>query len=193
MSSGRRRVAWIASLAGVVTLVAGGLWVYETRWVWPKRFAAVEDGRLYRSGDVWPGQLARLKETYGIRTILSLNNPEVLETQQERDAALALGIRWLNVPLTGDGASTRPDRERIKAILFDENGPMLVHCSAGVNRTGLAVGMYRLHRQGWSLDDVLREMRAFDFEDEPHHENLRQALAEEARIAAESRGAPSSP
>jgi len=89
------------------------------------------------------------------------------------------------VPLTGDGASTPADRARILALLRDANAPpTLVHCAAGVNRTGLAVGLYRLHVQHWPLEKVLAELKQFGFEDQPQHENLRSALATEAAAVA---------
>lgn len=169
-----------------VALVGGAFFAHHTWFSLPKRFAAVEEGRLYRSGTLKPGQLERLKQDYHVGTVLSLCNPDAPESTAERSEAERLGIRWLNVPLTGNGASTPEDRDRIReALLADADEPMLVHCSAGVNRTGLAVGMYRLYRQGWTLDQVMREMKQFDFEDEPHHENLRQALAAESAAAAQ--------
>lgn len=186
----RSRALLMGTLAA---LAAGavGVGVYREFFALPKRFAAVEEGRLYRSGRLEPGDLERLQREFGIRVVLSLNNPESPESIAERQEAESLGMRWLNVPLPGNGASTPADRERIRQILLDAHeGPLLVHCSAGVNRTGLAVGMYRLYRQGWTLEQVMKEMRRFDFEDEPHHENLRQALASEARCAATQRAGP---
>jgi len=67
-----------------------------------------------------------------------------------------------------------------------DSPPTLVHCAAGVNRTGLAVGMYRLHCQGWSLAQVMAELRANDFEDLPKHQNLRDALQAEAQLAEQA-------
>jgi len=178
----RRRV-WLIAVAAL-TFAFGFAWVQSI--VLPKRFAVVVDGRLYRSGTVTAAHLENLSNGYGVRTVLSLLNAEAPETIAERAAAEALGLRWINVPLPGNGASTREERERIKQVLFDDSlGGLLVHCAAGTNRTGLAVGMYRLHRGGWTVDQVLSEMRRFDFEDEPHHENLRQALVAEAVLANE--------
>ena len=146
----------------------------------PKRFGVVEPGRLYRCGEISPAQLEHLAAEYHLRTVLSLLAPDAPESVAERQAAERLGLRWVNVPLPGNGASTAEERTRIKAVLFDlDAGPTLVHCAAGTNRTGLAVGMYRLHRHGWTLEQVLAEMRDFGFEDLPKHENLRQALEAE--------------
>ncbi len=175
-------------LGAVILAAAVGIWRQVTYY--PKRFAPVVEGRLYRSGEVSPLQLGRIQQDFGIGRVVCLLNPEAPETQAERAAAERLGIEWLNIPLTGDGASNAADRARIAELLLDENAPpTLVHCSAGVNRTGLAVGLYRIHAQNWSYDQVLGELRRLDFDDLPKHENLRSAL----RAAAEERAAQSQP
>lgn len=183
----RKRCLWlIILLAGVVVLTSAAVVWQQRASRLPKRFAAVVQGQLYRSGSVTPAQLERLCRDYGIRHVICLLNDQAPQTQAERAAAERLDIQWCNVPLPGNGASTPADRRRIRDLLADRSaGATLVHCAAGVNRTGLAIGLYRLHQQGWTLEQVMRELRAFDFEDAPHHENLRQALAAEA-AAAES-------
>jgi protein tyrosine phosphatase (PTP) superfamily phosphohydrolase (DUF442 family) len=178
----RKRVIQL-SIAGAAVLVALGV---AAAWPdrLPKRYAVVEPGRLYRCGTVSPAQLERLQREAGIRRVISLLDPVHPDSVAERQAAERLGLNWENVPLRGNGASTPTDRDGLRGLLLDPNAPpTLVHCAAGVNRTGLAVGMYRLHAQHWTLEQVMAELRANGFEDEPQHENLRQALVEEARLA----------
>lgn len=185
----RSRLRFALLLAAGLLVLAGfgGCWWQRYGWL-PKRFHVVEPGAVYRCGTLTPAQLARLQQRYGIRTVLSLLNPAARESRLERAAAARLGVRWLNVPLPGDGASTPEQRDRIRAIMLDRSlRPILVHCAAGVNRTGLAIGIYRLHVDGWTLEQVLDEMRRIGFEDLPKHENLRQALADEARLARQRR------
>lgn len=178
-------------LAAVAFAAALGVWAQAGRW--PRRFDVVDPGRLYRSGTVSPGQLERLQREYGLRRVISLLNPDYPPSRAELATARRLGLDWHNVPLTGDGASTAADRERLRALLTADAGPTLVHCAAGVNRTGLAVGMYRLHRQGWPLERVMAELRATDFADLPKHANLRAALAAEAACAAAEASDPDDP
>lgn len=171
-------ILMVALLIGV----SGG--VYWQSTLYPKRLSAVVDGKLYRSGEVTPAQLARLRDELGIERVVCLLNPAEPVTQREREAAQELGIEWRNIGLTGDGASDAAERGRLLEVLTEPNAPpTLVHCAAGVNRTGLAVGLYRIHVQGWSYDDVLAEMKEFDFEDLPKHENLRSALRAAANPA----------
>jgi len=39
-----------------------------------------------------------------------------------------------------------------------ENGPFLIHCQHGADRTGLMTAMYRILEQGWSPEDALQEL-----------------------------------
>lgn len=191
MSSSSRR--WIWTTAALAVVIAGALFWFAQLDT-PKRFGIVVPGRLYRSGEISPRQLEHVAGEYHLKTVLSLLNPDVPESAAERRAAERLGLHWVNIPLPGNGASTPSQRAQIKAVLFDPQArPILVHCAAGTNRTGLAVGMYRLHEQGWTLDQVLAEMRAHGFEDLPRHENLRTALAAEERAAELSRAGTTQP
>ena len=179
-ASTTRRLRIAVVLAAVFALVAGGaLWWRAT--LWPRRFAPVVAGHLYRSGEVTPAQLDRLVRDYGIRRVVSLLDASAPVTVAERAAAARLGLEWHNIPLPGDGASTPAERRQILALLSDPNAPpTLVHCAAGTHRTGLAVGLYRLRCQHWPLEQVLAELKQFGFNNLPKHENLRQALVAEA-------------
>ena len=183
MASPGRSTDRVLKIAAVVLLAAyagvAGIWWHANRL--PRRFAAVVEGQLYRSGEVTPGQLRRLHGEYGIGRVISFLAADYPVTAAERRTAAQLGMQWENVPLPGNGASTSADRQRILALLAEPNAPpTLVHCAAGVNRTGLAVGLYRLQCQEWTAQQVLEELRSHGFEDGPQHENLRQALAAEA-------------
>lgn len=188
-----RRPALIFAIVAAVAVSVVAAWIYHDSRV-PRRFAAVEPGRLYRSGEITPRQLKHVTEQYHIQTVLSMLNPSDPRSQVEKAAAEELGLLWVCVPLTGDGASTPEQRRQIKEILLDDSlGPLLVHCAAGANRTGLAVGMYRIHHDGWNTSQVLDEMRRFGFEDEPHHANLREALETEFDEEHGQGGATSQP
>src|SRR5690606_23630027 len=117
----------------------------------------------------------------------SLLNPDVPESQEERAAARRLGLEWINIPLPGDGSSTLEERDRIRDVILDPTRrPMLVHCSAGTNRTGLTIGMYRIHVDHWNYDQVLEEMMQFSFDNLPKHEDLRAALRNEIALRDEN-------
>ena len=152
-----RRPWPILATAVLLTTAIGGYVWHDSRT--PKRFAAVVDGLLYRSGGVSPRQLEYVSRRYGIRTVISLLNPDAPESIAEREAAERLGLRWHNIPLRGNGSSTPADRDRIRQLLSAPPAePTLVHCAAGTNRTGLAIGMYRIRQDGWTVEQVIDEI-----------------------------------
>jgi protein tyrosine/serine phosphatase len=70
------------------------------------------------------------------------------------------------------GTSLRTERTKILTWRIDdkhvievmnmlrkaENGPFLIHCQHGADRTGLMTAMYRILEQGWTPDDALSEL-----------------------------------
>jgi tyrosine-protein phosphatase SIW14 len=186
----QQRIAFFVMAVALVTAGGGIAW-WRSAHI-PKRFAAVVPGRLYRAGELTPTQLEYLHRTYGVERVLSLLDPEAPESQAERAAAQRLGVTWENVPLRGNGESTAAQRARVLELLCTPDAPpTLVHCAAGANRTGLAIGLYRLHVQHWPLERVMAELRSFGFDDLPKHENMRAALRAAAAQVAAATTAPS--
>lgn len=50
----------------------------------------------------------------------------------------------------------------------EANGPVLMHCKHGSDRTGLMAAMYRIVVQGWSKEDALSEMTQGGFGESGH-------------------------
>ncbi|MGE3182010.1 MAG: tyrosine-protein phosphatase [Phycisphaerae bacterium] len=174
----QRRFRNLSIVAGATLLAATlGFVGYQHANRLPKRFAPVVEGQLYRSGEVHPAHLEALREEYGITRVISLLNPDVPLSQAERDACETLGIRYENIEMRGNGDSTPEARARLMQLLDEaDQGPTLVHCAAGTNRTGLAIGLYRIREQGWTYEQVLEEMKQFSFDDLDKHEGMRAAL-----------------
>jgi hypothetical protein len=45
------------------------------------------------------------------------------------------------------------------------NYPILIHCMAGLHRTGALTAVYRMEYDGWSVADAMRELRANGYGD----------------------------
>ena len=45
------------------------------------------------------------------------------------------------------------------------NYPILIHCMAGLHRTGALTAVYRMEYEGWSVADAVRELRANGYGD----------------------------
>jgi protein tyrosine phosphatase (PTP) superfamily phosphohydrolase (DUF442 family) len=151
-------------LAVLATAIGAGAGVWlavesrHNRLVWD-HWDVVKRGYLYRSGQLNPKQLDDAINRYGLRTVVSLQLPgEGVEA--EREIARKNGIDFLNLPMPGDGFGQEWQfREFLKAVDDPHRRPVLVHCARGTCRTGAAVAIYRFERDGWTVDDVAREMR----------------------------------
>lgn len=155
----RRAILWTVLVAGAALV---GVWItVESRrnqLVWD-HFDVVKRGYLYRSGQLDPGQLRQAIRQYGLRTVVSFQISGI-GVERERAIARELGVDFLDLPMPGDGFGQEAQfREVLKAVDDPARRPVLVHCARGTCRTGAAVGLYRLERDGWAIDDVAAEMR----------------------------------
>ena len=71
----------------------------------------------------------------------------------------APGIRQVQLSYRTNHVDDSDVLAALRAIQEAEaNGPVLMHCKHGSDRTGLMAAMYRVVVQGWSKEDALNEM-----------------------------------
>jgi protein tyrosine/serine phosphatase len=110
------------------------------------------NGNMYRCAQP-TAEGMRAAEKLGIRTVISLrafhsDNGEVESTKLKTERIYFK--TW------------HPEDEDVvrflKLIANTNNGPFLVHCQHGADRTGTMVAIYRITVQGWSKNDAIKEM-----------------------------------
>jgi len=131
-----RRRAWINSL--FVDHAA-------LRLGW-RNWAAVEEGRLYRSNHPLPWQLRQATRRFGLRTVINLRGERALcgSDRLGRAEAAALGLAHVDAPFESRGAPHRDRVLRLAEIYRAMAEPALIHCKSGADRTGLAAGIWLL-------------------------------------------------
>ena len=128
--------------------------------------AVVEPGQLYRSGYLEPRPLHRVIREHKLKTILALlnNEPDTPEHQTEDKVACAGGVKLIRIGMPGDGCGDFDALDRAADVIADPaNRPLLVHCAAGVHRTGAAYAAYRMKHCGWELDKALAEGEKYGY------------------------------
>jgi hypothetical protein len=115
---------------------------------------------LYRGGSLTPQDVLHLKEKYGIEKIVSLDAGVAKRIDR---ACKLLNILHIKMPIEINRKSSLIKflHYGIKNLLGGEK--VFVGCSAGKDRTGLAVAMYRCEHDGWSCGRALKEAKKYGF------------------------------
>lgn len=126
----------------------------------------VEDGRMYRSGQLASTHLERTIKKHNIRTVVSLRQPNLEESwyQNEVDVCEDLGVRHIDLPMSKEQLPLPAQVQALSAI-FEDEGPVLVHCQGGTHRSGVAAALYVLSQGGTPAQ--AREQFLLFFNDAP--------------------------
>ncbi len=153
-------VALLAVLFGSAVL----LWkkVIRDRLI-PKRWAVVKKHRIYRSGRIAARLMRRTLAGHKIKVIVDLtgDNPKNPSQTAEKAAASQLGIELHRFTLRGSGTGdVNLYAEAVAAVILAEkqDRPVLIHCAAGVQRTGGVIAFYRLLVDKLPPEMVLAEL-----------------------------------
>lgn len=187
----QKRIVLVAIVVIAVVLIGLGI-KFGRHHVIAKRFGVVESGQIYRSGELQAWPLERVIEEHDIETILTLlqDVPDPVQ-QTERRIAQEHDVRLLRIGMPGDGCADYAKLDRAADVLADKRlRPILVHCAAGVNRTGAVIAAWRMKHRGWSLKEAITESREFGYPltDKPklykHVKGFHEQLQQPATVPA---------
>jgi protein tyrosine phosphatase (PTP) superfamily phosphohydrolase (DUF442 family) len=69
-------------------------------------------------------------------------------------------MRSIHIGIIDNTAPTSTDINQFLEVMENAANPVYVHCQAGIGRTGVMVGCYRISK-GWPIEAALREARNF--------------------------------
>jgi len=129
------------------------------------------DDRFFRGAQPKEDQYKQLADL-GIKTIIDLRNDP---TAYEKPAAEALGMRYVNIPMSDkDYPETSSIEQFMKLIADPSTGKFYVHCAGGRHRTGVIGAVYRFNNYNWNFEQVYKEMKDFDFYTRWGHGNMKK-------------------
>jgi tyrosine-protein phosphatase SIW14 len=138
-----------------------------------RNFRVVREGVLYRSGQTSLAGLKRIIHDHGIKTVITLRDAHVQGDEppdkEEQAYCRKEGYKFFRIPVRPWEASLgAPPADRSMAefcrILGDPaNYPVLIHCFAGIHRTGAFCAVYRMEFEDWTNSQAIAEMKALGY------------------------------
>ena len=143
--------------ASILILAAGGTYFYIDR---TGNFRTVSPGRVYRSGQLTEKQLVEYAREYGIRSVLNLRgrNEQSDWWKEEVAAAGRLGLKHYDLGLSSRKEPTEKEVQKLVAILQEAPKPLLIHCSGGADRSGLASAIYLCRFEGYPYEEARKQL-----------------------------------
>ena len=155
----------------VAALLVAGPWGYaHYRQIHIRNFRAVREGVLYRSGQMTITGLKAAVHERGIKTVITLRDSasanEPPPDLSEENYCLAEGLNYVRISprswWSPDGSIPAEIGVRRFLEVMDnaDNFPVLVHCFAGIHRTGAFCAVYRMEYDRWSNEEAIAELYA---------------------------------
>lgn len=154
-------------IAALIILVPIGYATYSQSQI--RNFHVVREGVLYRSGQMSLSGLQQVVHDYRIKTVVTLRDaadpkdppPDALEETYCK----AAGILHVRIPprewwsATGRPPADKGVKKFLEIMNDPKNYPVLVHCFAGIHRSGAFCAVYRMETQHWSNAQAIAEVR----------------------------------
>ncbi len=172
---------WCMGVSIALLVTAAPYGYYRWHYADHKRLREVVPGRVYRSGQLTATGIAEAVQRLNLRTVINLQDeypdPDVARSFFDRsnvkEKALCeqLGVRYVFIPPDLVPPNRSPAEhpkaiDQFLAVMDDPTVyPVLIHCRAGLHRTGVLTAVYRMEYQKWSTRAAFRELKANGFGD----------------------------
>jgi protein tyrosine/serine phosphatase len=161
-------------IAGII--VAGPYYFYRFRRAQFRNFHVVQEGVLYRSGQMSLDGLQRMVYDHNIKTVMTLRfaaDPKNPPPDADEEAyCKRVGLKHVRIPyrcwypIDGSIPADQGVTTFLKVMRDPSNYPVLIHCFAGIHRTGAYCAVYRMEFDNWSNKKAIAEMKAHGYIEE---------------------------
>lgn len=108
-------------------------------------FHIVTNGEAYRSAQMNGDELRRAIDSYRIKSIINLRGKEEGKWYTEETKVSAENhVKHYDLALSADREPTREEMRSLMEIFRSAPRPVLIHCQAGADRSGLVAALWKV-------------------------------------------------
>lgn len=143
-------VLWVSTLSAAEQQARSGKWALRIETDKLQNFYKLDD-KVYRSEQPERKGFSYL-HSFGIRNVLNLR-----DHHKDDDKAKGTGLNLYRVEMNA-GKITVDEAVAALRIIRQSEGPIVIHCWHGSDRTGTVSALYRIIFQDWSKEEAIDEL-----------------------------------
>jgi len=132
----------VASICFLGIFVGARLWYLEEQG----NFHLITPGESYRSAQMDPDELEYYIRKFDIRSVINLNGKDVGEPLYAEETATCrdMGVRHYDLGLKANRTPSSREIEELLKLFRIAPRPVLIHCRAGADRSGVAAALWKV-------------------------------------------------
>lgn len=162
MNSVKKKIFSAAAIMAcfLVVMVVARVWYLDEQG----NFHPITPGEAYRSAQLDQDELVHYIQKYKIRSVINLRGRNDAERWYTVETATCrnLGVRHYDLGLTADAMPTALEIRELLKLFSIAPRPVLIHCKAGADRSGLAAAIWKMVIDG-SPKSVARKQLSLRF------------------------------
>jgi membrane-associated phospholipid phosphatase/protein tyrosine phosphatase (PTP) superfamily phosphohydrolase (DUF442 family) len=153
----RKCALFVTGLLASAALVLAG---YISSDLVHDNLRVVVRGQAYRAGQMSTNALAQCIHTYGIKSVVNLRGKNATYAWYSGETATTerLNVAHYDLGISAGQELAAQDMDRIAQLLQAAPKPVLIHCNAGADRSGLASAIYLYTIAGRTSQEAGREL-----------------------------------
>ena len=125
---------------------------HEILRIFYRNFYAISD-KAFRSNHPSPRFIKKLKEKYGIKTIINLRGAnQTGQYMLEKEACEQYDVALVDIPFSSRNAPKKESIHKLFEVFDTVQYPILLHCKSGADRAGIGSTLYQFYKEGVPLD-----------------------------------------